>query len=118
MTEGDPLARAFPTGSASRAGRLDPASFTTEDRLDHRSPPVQRTSLHVADDLMTGDEGEADDVVEVARAPAVQRGEIRAADPGEAGPDSYPAGARHLELLEFDELERADADALPRADEG
>jgi hypothetical protein len=112
MTEGDPLARAFPTGCACRAARLDPASFTTEDRLDHNSPPVQRTSFHVADDLVTGDEGEADDVVEVARTPAVQRGEIRAADPGEAGPDPNPAGPRHLELFDLDELERAYSDAL------
>ena len=41
--------------------------------------------------LVAGDEGEADDVLEVARAAAVQRGQVRAADAGEHGVHVGPA---------------------------
>ena len=66
---------------------------------------------------MTRDEREAHDVLEVAGAAAVQGGEVGAADTGEPRSDPYPVRTRHLERLRLDELERADADALARADE-
>jgi len=117
VTKGDSFAQALPTRRTSRALRLDPAGLTTEHWFDHRTAPVEGAAFYVAHDLVARDEREAHDVVEVTGAAAVQSGEVRAADTGEPRSDPYPVGTRHFELLQLDELERANADALARADE-
>ena len=106
-----------PLRPAAQAGQrwLDAARLAAEHRLDHGPSARQGAALHVADDLVAGNEREADEVLEVARAAAVQGGEVRAADAGQAGPDPHPAGARELGRLQFEELERADTDAPARA---
>jgi len=113
VTKGDPFAGALATGGASRARWVDPASFAAEHRLDHCPPAVQRAALDVADDLVARNKGEADDLLEVARAATIQSGEVGAADSREPGPDPHPARTGNLERVNLDELERADTDSLP-----
>ncbi len=112
VAEGDPLARALATRGAARARGVDPAGRAAEHRFDDGPSPLEGAGVHVADHLVARDEGEADDLLEVPGAAAVQGGEVGAADAGQAGPHVDPARTGEGERLELDQLERAHAHAL------
>jgi hypothetical protein len=117
VTKGDLLAGSLPTDGASVTGRVDPASLAAEDGLDHGSSPVERAALDIADDLMAGNKREADYVLEIPGAAAIQGGEVGTADPRQPRSDPHPTGTGQVERIDLDELERADSDALARPGE-
>ncbi len=71
----------------------------------------------MANDLMAGHEGKADDVLEVAGAATVQGGEIGATDAGEAGTEPHPSRSRKIEGVDLDQFQRSDTHTFARADE-
>ena len=104
VAEGD-AARTSPCGRRRRPGTVgsiprasQPSTGSTTTRRPSSAPPFD-----VADDLVAGNEREADDVLEVAGAATVQGREVRAADPGQPGPDPHPGRAGELDGVELDE---------------
>ena len=117
MAKGDPLTSSLAARGASWAEGLDPAGFTAEHGLEYGSPPVEGPPLDIANDLMAGHEGKADDVLEVAGAATVQGGEIGATDAGEAGTEPHPSRSRKIEGVDLDQFQRSDTHTFARADE-
>ena len=74
---------------------------------------TRRAVVEVADHLVAGHERERHDRLEVAAGVAVDRGQVAAADAGEAGPDAHPAGPG--ELGRVDVLERSGPTGRARA---
>ncbi len=105
VAEGEVPAVAHLSGLAGGARWLDAPRRATQDRLEHHpAARGQRGTVggrgvlrHGAHHLVSGDEGEGDDVLEVARAAPVQGGQVRAADArehaGRRGPSRGPARA-------------------------
>ena len=92
VAERHPLAQVDAPGPAHVARRVDPAPRSAA-RGSPRSPAAV---VEVADDLVAGRERERHDGLEVARRPAVDGGQVAAADAGQAGPQPQPAGAGQL----------------------
>ena len=63
-----------------------------EHRVEHDPAAV----VGVADDLVAGNEREADEVFEVARRMTVDRRQVRTADAGEPGVGADPVRGREL----------------------
>jgi hypothetical protein len=109
---------------ARRARWLDAPGRTPEDRLQHnpapgRQPhPVGTDHLvgHDADHLVARDEREGDDVLEVARAAPVQRGQVGPADARQDRVDVHPAVGRRVGRVLLHQPQRADAGPAARAE--
>ena len=72
--------------------RVEAAGGMAEHRVEHDPSAV----VGVADDLVAGDEREADEMFEVARRMAVDRRQVRTADTGEPGIDADPVRGREF----------------------
>ena len=126
IAEGQVPAQAVVPAGTGRTMGLDVPGGTTQHRLDYRpgagrkagAGVVHTTVLQDPDHLVTGDEGEADDVLEVARAATVQRGEVGTADPGQGRPEPVPGLAGQLGRVHVEELQRPDAGPPARAEDG
>src|SRR5579862_7178171 len=121
VTEGDALAVAEEPSCTRGARGIDPPCGTTEHRLEHDTSPVARGGfvrtgacrcpcrrVEEADDLVAGDEGEADQVLEIARAAPVERREVRAADARKDRRDATPFRRGESGGLGLEEPQRAD----------
>jgi hypothetical protein len=113
------------SSTALRAGRLDSSGRTPENRFDHgagarfkRATGMVDTSfVQHADDLMAGDEGKADQILEVARTPAVDRGQIRTTDPGQQRAEIVPVRPGQVRPIRVEELEWTNGGPSTRAKE-
>ena len=92
------------------AGRS--ACFAAEHGLEHRPPAIEQATLDLTDDLVARDEGKADDVLEIARAPPVQSREVGSADARQARVQLDPSRTRELERVDLDKLRRPEANAF------
>ena len=101
-----------------------PAGRAPEHRLQHHpAPGRQRHPLgadglvgHDADHLVARHEREGDDVLEVARAASVQRGQVGPADAGQDRVDVHPAVGRRVGCVALHQSQRADAGPAARAE--
>ena len=108
LAQGEVLAAAGQAGGAERAGRVDPSGPAAEHRLDHDPAAVA-----VGDDLVARHERERHDRLEVAGRLPVDRGQVGAADPGQAGPDPPPARPGQVGLVDVGQAQRAEPGARP-----
>ncbi len=109
VPEGDALAEVRAVGRAHVAHRLDAPHDAGEDGDEHDSPAV----VGVAHDLVAGHERERDDGLEVAGGVAVDRRQVGAADPGEAGAHAHPTRTGELGRVDVGQPQRADPRAAP-----
>ena len=107
--QGGSIPRAAHPSTGCRTTRL-PAASSTPVRA-RRRPRLTR-----ADHLVARDEGEGDDVLEVARAAPVERGQVGPADPRQHGVDVDPPLGRRVGRVALDQAQRADARAASRAE--
>ena len=100
-----------------RPGHAADSGFRPRTR--RRDVPVVAVVGDHAHDLVAGDEGEADEVLEVARAPAVEGGEVRAADSCEKRPPHRcQSGSGQFGRFGVDEPQRPDRGRASRAGDG
>ncbi len=114
MTEGDALATAGAALGTCLARRDHAAGHAAEDRLDHDAGVGV---VEGADHLVTGHEREAHDIFEVARATAVEGGEVRSADARQQWSHPVPVGAGQLGRVHVDEAQGPDGHSPARASE-
>jgi len=72
-----------PTAQAGQGGSIARASHPSTGSITPAT--VERSTLDIADDFVAGDEGKADDVLEITRASPVQGSQVGTADTSEPG---------------------------------
>ena len=77
-------------GGGALERRREAAGLVAEHRFEHDAGAV----VELADDLVAGDEREADPVVEVGRGVALDHRQVRPADAGQPGAHAVPLRAR------------------------
>ena len=101
VAERDALAAVHVAGTAAGAERLDAPDLAVQHGHEHGP----RAVVEVADDLVARHEREADDRLEVARRAPVDRGQVGAADAGQAGPEGDPAIRGQAGLVQVPQAE-------------